>query len=974
MQQLLFDLKESLHTGFIDHLTPSKKEYLPEFLTNDKINGRKVLSTIHKELNECDEFWFSVAFVTKSGVITLINLLKELEERGIKGKVLVSQYLNFTQPEALKTLLLFTNIDLKILVEGEFHAKGYLFKKGNSYNLIIGSSNLTANALGSNKEWNLKISATKDSKIINDAVNEFSLEFNNAKSVDNNFICDYEIKYKARLKLFEENENVVETFQESNISPNKMQLEALDSLRYLRTQQKDKALLISATGTGKTFLSAFDVKEIRPRTFLFIVHRENIAKAALKSFRKIFGDSKKMGLYTGTEKINDADFIFSTIQTISRDYHLLQFKPEHFEYIVYDETHRIGGDTYQKLHNYFKPKFLLGMTATPERTDGLDVYKHFDYNIAYEIRLHRALSEDMLCPFHYFGVTDISVNGKILEESSDFRLLAAEERVDRIIEKAKFYGCDDGKVRGLVFCSRIEECEMLSEQFNLRGYKTVSLSGSASEELRAKAINDLESDDESHKIDYIFTVDIFNEGVDIPRVNQIILLRPTKSAIVFVQQLGRGLRKTEGKEYLTVIDFIGNYNNNYMVPIALYGDTSFNKDKLRRLLASGSDLIPGSSTVNFDRISKEKIFEAINTANLQLRKDLVNDYKLLKLKIGKIPTMIDFIEHGSRDPQHYIEYSKSYYNFVEDLEDSLKNELSKREKLLLELFSNEISNGKRIEEVLILEELISMKQVSEKYIRSVIVSQYDVSVSNETIDSAIKNLNFEFVTVTENKKRITAAEKHNIRIIETRNGILNLTNEFKQALDNTVFFEYLNDLLAYGKSKYKSKFEKTKYFDGFLLYQKYSRKDVFRILNWEKNPVAQNVGGYIFDKKKTNCAIFVNYDKEEDISETTKYHDRFINNYEFEWMSKSKRNLDSPDIANIRNYKQGLRLPLFIKKSNDEGTEFYYMGDITPILDSFEETYLKSKEGQKVSVVKIRFRMDHPVEDSIYQYLTTSTA
>lgn len=971
MNEFHKDLVGSLYTGFINKLTPSKKEYLPEIISNDKIEGKKVLTTIIKELKSCEEYWFSVAFLTKSGVATLINLLEELERKKVKGRLLVSQYQNFTQPEALKTLRQLKTIDLKIAVEGEFHAKGYLFKNQKNYNLIIGSSNLTANALCSNKEWNLKISATAESKLINDALTKFDQEFNNSVWVDDDFIRDYEKIYYSQKRFFFENENKLEAFRDIKINPNKMQTEALLNLNQLRTTNKNKALLISATGTGKTYLSAFDVKKTAPQRLLFVVHRANIAKAALKSFSKIFGSSKKLGMYSGQERDLDADYIFSTIQTISRNEHLTKFDPKHFDYIVIDETHRAGAATYQKIMQYFQPKFLLGMTATPERTDGFDIFKEFDYNIAYEIRLHQALEEEMLCPFHYYGVTDISVNGQVLEENANFSLLTSSERVERIIEKARFYGCDDGLVRGLVFCRSIEECNTLSIEFNSRGFQTVSLVGSSSEDERASAIRRLESENPSEKLDYIFTVDIFNEGVDIPKINQVIMLRPTQSAIVFVQQLGRGLRKIDEKEYLTVIDFIGNYNNNYLIPIALYGDTTYNKDHIRKMMASGSSLIPGASTVNFDEISRNRIFEAIDNANLQLYRDLKTDYDLLKFKLGKIPMMMDFVEHGSRDPRLYVDYSKSFYNFVARQEVEFKDKLSEKELKLLELFSNDIANTKRVEEIILLKSLLKNQQVSKSQIKEHILAKYGYLPSNSTISSCIKNLNFDFITEPLNKSLISAREKYKLNVVNDRGVYIDLANEFRVILNNLVFNTFLVDLLNYSETMFDRYFVKEKFVDGFVLYRKYSRKDVFRILNWDQNPLAQNVGGYMISPDKSNCPIFVNYHKDESISNTTKYEDGFINNYEFEWMSKSRRTLSSPDVIAIRNFRQGLRLPLFIKKSNDEGNDFYYMGDITPIEDSFEQTAMEDDNGNKVSVVKVRFLMNYPVEDSIYEYLTT---
>ncbi|MBK7762896.1 MAG: DEAD/DEAH box helicase [Bacteroidetes bacterium] len=968
MEFLREALSASLQTGFIDQLVHSNKEYRPEMILNDKSAGKKVLTTIDRELKSCEEFWFSVAFVTTSGIATLMNTLLELEEKGIQGKILVSQYLNFSQPEALKRLLKFKNIKLKIAVNTKFHSKGYLFKKGIVNDLIIGSSNLTASALCVNTEWNLKISATSESFIFSAVIKEFSSEFDKAINVDDDFIQSYESIYIQQINATKIiNEQLTKL---NDIYPNTMQIEALNNLKSLRIEGKRKALLISATGTGKTYLSAFDAKDFNPKRLLFVVHRLNIAKAAMKTFKAVFRESKSMGIYSGNMKELDKDFIFSTIQTISKAEHLANLDAKQFEYVVIDETHRAGAESYQKILNHFKPEFLLGMTATPERTDGLDIFKLFDHTIAYEIRLHRAMEEEMLSPFHYYGVTDISVDGKLLEEKADFIKLTSKERVERIIEKANLYGCDNGIVRGLIFCSKIDECKSLSASFNKKGIKSIALTGESSEDERISAINRLESDIESEKLDYIFTVDIFNEGIDIPKVNQVIMLRPTQSAIIFVQQLGRGLRKIDNKDYLTVIDFIGNYSNNYLVPIALYGDSTYNKDTLRKLIASGSNLIPGSSTINFDKITQGKIFEAIDKANMKRSVDLTNDYDLLKFKLGRIPMMMDFIEHGSRDPFLYVLNSKSYFNFVLSKESTLLDKVSSHEVKLLELLSVEINNSKRIEESLILQQCIFNNQIEVAKVQEIILATYKYYVNSETIESAIRNLNFEFITETKNKKLVSVNEKYALKIIQKNNNQLTLHPSFKELLSNQIFSNFLKDSIDYSLKTYNNLFKLHNYFGGFILYRKYSRKDVFRILNWAKNPVAQNVGGYIISPDKSNCLIFVNYHKAEGISSSTKYEDGFINNYEFEWMSKSKRTLRSNDVKQIIDAKDKMRLPLFIKKSNDEGIEFYYMGDVEPIEGGFEETKMSNDSGKEVPVVKIKFLMKQPVEESIYNYIT----
>ena len=965
------ELLLSLTTGFINKQIHSNNKFIPKLLVNDACSGRKVLTTINQELRNCDEFFLSVAFVTTSGVATLINTLILLENKKINGKVLVSHYLNFTQPEALRRLLRFKNIELKIATNSNFHAKGYLFRHENIYSLIIGSSNLTASALCTNTEWNLKISATDQSSIVYQSFIEFRSEFEKAISVDEQFILGYEDVYQKIRQISNSVTAYPLSIAATKIKPNAMQLEALHNISQLRSNDKKQALIISATGTGKTFLSGFDVKKFNPKKFLFVVHRANIAKTAMTTYRQIFGDSKSMGLFSGDQKEVEKDFIFATVQTISRQENLNKFSPDYFEYIVVDETHRAGAESYLRILKHFTPKFLLGMTATPERTDGLDIFKLFNYNIAYEIRLHKALEEEMLSPFHYYGVADITIDECVLEENSDFLLLTSSERIRHIIEKSKLYACDDGNVRGLVFCSRIDECVYLSNAFNTLGYKTIALSGENTESERSQAISLLESDVSEEKIDYIFTVDIFNEGIDIPRVNQIIMLRPTQSAIIFVQQLGRGLRKIANKEYLTVIDFIGNYKNSYMVPIALYGDTSYNKDTLRKLISSGSSLIPGTSTINFDKITESRIYNAIDSANMQLKKDLVNDYKLLKFKLGRFPMMVDFINNGSRDPQLYVNYARSYFNFVSDIEECYSDQVSSKQRKLLELFANEINNTKRVEENIILREIIDHGSVSNDSIKSIIKERYQYDIDDRTISSCISNLNFEFVTENSDKKLKTIREIYGTRIVIENDSQIIQDPEFKLNCENSVFLQFLNDSLNYSIAMFDSQFSRSKFLGGFVLYRKYSRKDVFRILNWDKNPLAQNVGGYIISSDKTNCPIFVNYHKDENISSTSKYEDGFINPTDFEWMSKSKRTLQSPDVQTIINYKEnGLRLPLFIKKSNDEGVDFYYMGDVKPIENSFEQTTIPDDNGKKVSVVKVRFSMQIPVDENIYSYIT----
>jgi superfamily II DNA or RNA helicase len=748
-----------------------------------------------------------------------------------------------------------------------------------------------------------------------------------------------------------------------------MQVEALENIEKLRSEGKNKALLISATGTGKTYLSAFDAKKFSPQRLLFIVHRRNIAEAAMMTFKSIFGSSKTYGLYSGHAVEKDKDFLFSTIQTISRDSHLEQFSKDDFDYIVIDETHRAAADSYLKVMRHFEPKFMLGMTATPERTDGVDVFELFDHNIAYEIRLQKALEMKILCPFHYYGITDLTVNGACIDELADFNALVSDERIKHILRQIEFYSTDTSNITGLVFCSSIDECIKLAEEFNKRGFQSIALTGGNSEEERKGAIKRLESQDKSDKIDFIFSVDIFNEGVDIPSVNLVLMLRPTESAIIFVQQLGRGLRKSNNKDYLTVVDFIGNYKKNFLVPIALYGDTSYNKDTLRKLMYGGANLIPGASTINFDTVSRDRIYAAIDAANLQTKKDLTTDYNLLKYKLGYEPMMMDFVSHGARDPYSFVKYSKSYFNFTASLNTETRKLVSEKASKYLEFFSSDINNAKRIEESLMLKKLIQGFDIETDIFKADLFKEYGYQVTDETIESCVRNLNFQFVKENYNKKRTAIGDIHQFSVVKVNGKTISLTREFKEQLRNSEFKKYLVDSTDYAITSFKDGFSLQNFKSGFTLYKKYSRKDVFRILNWQENPLAQNVGGYIISKDKSNCPIFVNYHKSDDISDTTKYEDKFLSEVKFHWMSKSKRKLDSPDVQAIANYKSGLRLPLFIKKSNDEGTEFFYMGDVEPNIDSFHQTTMPSSNGKNVSVVEILFNMQTPVQSDMYNYL-----
>lgn len=813
-------------TAFIDEDVETSVDFKPKFIYNN--NEHKVLNSIKSELHDCDEFIISAAFITLGGLTPLLEDFLELEKKGVKGKILTTDYLNFTEPKALKKLQSLSNIEIKLYSQDKegFHTKGYIFKKNNLYKGIVGSSNLTLNALTVNKEWNLELTLLESGELLNNILNEFEELWNKSKDLTD--ILPYYEKIYNDNKTFNNLKTIYkdEVSDSTVIEPNLMQKEFLENLRELRKKNENKALLISATGTGKTYASAFAVKDAKPDKFLFLVHREQILKQSINTFKKIFGnESYKFGILSGNHKDYNADFLFSTIQTFSKSDIYTKYNPNEFDFIVIDEVHKAGAKSYLKILNYFKPKFLLGMTASPERTDSFDIYSLFDHNIAHEIRLQEALNEDLLCPFHYFGITDLTINDNEIDELSEFSFLDSNERIEYLLEKSEYFGYSGDRIKALVFCSRKEEAKKLSEGFTQRGHPSIALTGDNSQEEREDAIYRLTDDSAKNKLEYIFTVDIFNEGVDIPEINQVLLVRPTESPIIFIQQLGRGLRKYKNKEYVVIIDFIGNYKNNFMIPLALSGDKSYDKDVMRRYLMEANRIIPGKSSINFDKISRKKIYESINNTSFSKISFYKEKYNNLKHKLGKIPMLVDFLENGELDPILILNHNglNSYYSFLKKVEKNYDEYIDESGVNFLKFISKNLANGKRPHELLILKYLIMNKYFTIEAIENLLKAEYEIFNDNKSIESAINVLNLNFFTENEKKK---------YEPIKFFTEDFKIANEFNNYLNQETFRKHITDLIDYGLLKYNNEFKGQTLNVNLKLYAKYSRKDVLRLLNW----------------------------------------------------------------------------------------------------------------------------------------------
>ena len=955
----------SNRAGLEDKSHKADLSLIPKLLVNDYTKGTKVISEIITELRHCTKFDIATAFITTSGVTTLLPILQELESKNIPGRIITTNYLTFSEPKALKKLLNFKNITIKVYTKDNFHVKGYIFKHTDYYKIVIGSSNITQSALTKNEEWNMRISSLTDGLLTDNVVKEFTRLWNNAEPLTYEWLKIYEEVYKKQHEFARQSR--IPSMVPYKLVPNKIQEEAIRNLQILREENRDKALVISATGTGKTYLSAFELKQFNPKKALFVVHRERIARQALKSFRKVFEDTKSLGLLIGQTKETDRDIIFSTVQTLYKDETLQSFNPEEFDYIIIDEVHKAGAPTYQKIVNYFKPKFLLGLTATPERNDDFDIFKMFDYNIAYEIRLKQALEENILCPFHYFGISDIEVSGEVLDEQTDFKLLTSEERVKHIIDKIEFYGYSGDRVKGLIFCSRSNEGKELSELFNQRGYRTVALTNEDSSEKRDKMIERLEQEENNdNALDYIFTVDIFNEGVDIPAVNQVVMLRPTQSSIVFVQQLGRGLRKYNDKEYVVIIDFVGSYKNNFMIPIALSGDRSYNKDTLRKYVVEGSRIIPGCSTVNFDAVTKERIFESIDKTSFTDIKLIKEKYIALKQKLGRIPKVIDFDIYDSINPIRIFESSAgSYYGFLRRYEKDYRIRLNEVEEKFIEFISKKLAPGKRPHELMIL------KLILEGYEDDLIVGV------EESLD---KKYNIKFKSFTAENITNVLTNKFAIGIgkdtysvcvlVENRESKWIVSDVFKECLANTSFKEMIEDLVDFGFYKYEESYSNFYDNTSLVLNEKYTYEDVCRLLEWPRNEVPSGIGGYKYNALTNTMPVFVSYQKDDSIPEAINYEHKFLNQSEIVVYSKPNRKIDSPDIVAIYTSEENnTGIYLFVRKSkkgDKDAKEFYFLGRVRPVGIPVP-TSLAGKP-----VIEIRYRLDNPVSDVVFEYLTSS--
>ena len=885
-------------------------------ITNN--NQTSFLVELINSLNSCKEFYFSVAFINYSGLQLLLDTFDKIAQKNVNGKIITSTYLNFTDVKSLEKLRTFKNVDTKIYAINKyvgFHSKAYIFEYDHYYKIIVGSSNITQSALKTNIEWNMSyISKTKEDAFSQYVLKEFELLWQATEVIDDRFIEEYK-QFMDTIKAYVYEENII---KENNllIRPNSMQKEALINLNHLRTMNQNKALVVAATGTGKTYLSAFDVKQYEAKKVLFLVHREVILNDAMKSYERIHAD-KTMTLFQGIKKVTNADITFAMIPSMYNNQNYKLFAEDEFDYIIADEAHRSYSTSYRTLLEYFKPEFLLGMTATPERTDGGNIFALFNNNIALELRLRDALKEDIVIPFHYFGIKDVTTDLSDVDISKIeivAQKLSIKSRVDLIIEKLEHYGFSGEKRKCLGFCASKDHAEYMAKEFNAFGYKSVCLTGSSSDEERRLAIEKLENLEDA--LEFIFTIDIFNEGVDIPSVNLVLLLRPTQSPIIFTQQLGRGLRKHHEKEFLTVLDFIGNHNQSFLIPIALSGSRYYDRDSLKVQVAKDFEDIPGCTHIYLESIVKEQILNQLERVNFNAIEYLKKEYfEFKKVLRGKTPSILDHVYHDhAPDPVKFIAKEKSYIEFV-----------SKMEK------SNSYANDYVLGVIRSMDKMLPIKRINEFVIIKYLLQHghIDYQTAHREILKVVND--FDEASLSHSFKYLSGSilgpnEINQFDFIEGDSK-----NQLRISNQSLIHNETMIDTLNYGILRYQEEFGKHKIAYPYLKrYARYKMKDLGYLTNYEKS--FSSIRGSGVWKHKNHYYLFVDLHKGENIRKEIDYKDNLLSQTRMQWETQNKTGQDSVVGKDLTmSQARGVHLHMFIRKAKIIGNQkldYIYIGEV----------------------------------------------
>lgn len=813
-----FNYAEELNTN-VDY------DYITDVMTGDRDARMHLYFQLLKSFKKAESVDIIVSFLMESGVNMLIKHLGNALKRGAKIRILTGNYLGITQPSALYQIKrkLGNQIDLRFYNEKNrsFHPKSYIFHYEDYSEIYIGSSNISRSALTSGIEWNYRFRSTTDPESYDKFYETFEDLFqNHSIAIDDEELRKYSKNWHKpavskdleRYDAESEDEKVKELFE-----PRGAQIEALCTLEHTRAEGARRALISAATGVGKTYLAAFDSKKYK--RVLFVAHKEEILRQAAESFQNV-RKSDDYGFFDGNAKCTDKSVIFASVATLGKSEYLNEtyFPKNYFDYVVIDEFHHAVNDQYMRIVEYFKPQFLLGLTATPERMDGRNIYEICDYNVPYEISLKDAINKGMLVPFHYYGIfdkTDYSqlhqVRGKYDDRELNQTYIGNERRYELIYKNY----CKYGSKRALGFCCSKEHAKDMAKEFCRRGIPSVAVYSDAHGEYtedRGIAIQKLMQGE----IRVIFSVDMFNEGVDIPAVDMVMFLRPTESPIVFLQQLGRGLRKSMGKEYLNVLDFIGNYEKAGRVRFLLTGKT-FSETKTYNP-ADRTDY-PDDCMIDFD-LELIDLFAEMDKRTLRVKDCIRGEYYRVKNLLDKSPSRLELFTYMDDDVyQLAMQHSKEnpfkrYLDYKKELDELSEDELAFLQDIHGRDFIHliETTNMTKVYKMPVLMAFYNHGDIRMEVTEQQLLASWKEFFSTGTNWKDLdKDMTYEKYMAISDKEHINKILKMPVHFLQLsgsgffvrRDGCaLALSEKLQDVIDNPVFVDQMRDVIRYRTMDY----------------------------------------------------------------------------------------------------------------------------------------------------------------------------
>lgn len=919
---------------------PETSIALSHLFTGNKFEPQMV-DELKNEILSSDKIDLLVSFIKWSGLRLIINELN-LHCQTKPLRVITTTYTGATDLKAIMELAKLPNTDIKISYDAEssrLHAKSYIFTRETGFSTAyIGSSNLSSSAISGGLEWNVKITQ-KDLPHILDSVNvSFESTWNDPKFVT--FFSNDEEKLRRALK--EERCGRSENELLFDIQPFEFQKDILNQLQAERTiHGRYRNLIVAATGTGKTVISAFDYKRFcesnpgKPNRLLFVAHRREILKQSMFRFRGVLRDNNFGELFDGINKPTNIDHVFMSIQTFNSQRMIEKIEPDYYDFIIVDETHHGSAPSYQDLLTYFKPKILLGLTATPERMDGFDIKEYFENVIASEIRLPEAIDRNLLVPFQYFGVSDNVDLSSIKFEHGRYDIAGLnavyvnnKSRALSIIDAVNRYVTKMDDVIGLGFCASKEHAHFMAGAFNEAGINSLALTDESKEEERNEAASKLENGE----LKFIFTVDLYNEGVDIPKVNTVLFLRPTESMTVFLQQLGRGLRVAPGKDVLTVLDFIGQANKQYSFEKKFQVLTDIGYKSIYSQIESQFSGLPQGCYIQLEKVARENILQNIKNA-INNKNNIIQKLKLYYNETGGKISLEKFLNYYDLEPRDI--YAKCSFT-----------------KMCLDAGIPVSGFDPSNDHI-----------YSEAFLRlSHIDSRRWITALKEILSNDIGQLD-------SNQDKMALMLYYNFGLSFTREqgytNSLDFINFFKK---NKEYCDELIHLLNYKYDKIKFVDEPVNLgFDTTLdLFCTYSRDEILTGLGKNKIDHKHELreGAYYFEEKDLDI-FFINLKKsDKEFSPTTMYEDYIISDLLFHWQSQNKTSsTSSVGLRYITQRKNGGKVLLFVRecKSRDNITEpYFFLG----------RANYESHQGSKP--ISIVWRLERPIPPHIMEKLRTT--